>query len=702
MKNVWLRSSAIALFLIFFLAFLLRLPYFSQPLDYDESYMAFSGFYSKGGSFYPSLESFPTSGRLPGIILIYRFLDDLFPQNFTFIRLASTLFTLLAVYGIYQIGKIRGHYKEGLWAAAILAIFISQISTPSPANAEFFMMPLVVMSYYFFLLFRKGEKKTLLVVSGFLAGTAILIKQAAIFEIFLLGVWLLIITVKKIRKEFLKSSVVTARDCLKILFPVLIFVLSLLAPLVVTAVVFWAKGQLQDLWLQGFGAGKSYMASAWKGNDWQFRLMQLYRVFRSKFIFFFLAGLGGAWMIIKKKEAELGFVFLWFFFALFEAVFTGYFFDHYFVSVIPPLSLFGGVLLFNITGYLKSKYLKIIFIVFAVTIMIKNSFSSSLSYYKWRVGLIDQKKHWQNIGQEIGDQGWVPFLDSADYLKKIMKEKETLFVWSSTPVSYYLVGRRSTVDFYQNFSALGDEFSLSTYKGFKLNFASNREKLMQKLIIQPPTYILFHVNPEQVFDQLFLFKDLSNFLSFNYDFNKKFGNILIFRLKDQLPVNLEKSSDVSIPLELVKRFAAIVNVETKEKQKIVIFEPMINFRGTLHSYKTFYPTDPEIDFYPLTLKTVEFGKEDLVGFADFKPSGTTDLHLKVVGYSKTPSFVRVKIGNFFWCNSSYGVNSIIKVQRSGEEFDLYFEPVLFKKNDFLEIYFIYEDGMLAYTKAIIE
>jgi len=62
-------SEALIIFLILVFAFILRAPFFNEPLDYDEGTYAFFAFFSKGEKFYSSLPI----GRLPGIIFTYWF-----------------------------------------------------------------------------------------------------------------------------------------------------------------------------------------------------------------------------------------------------------------------------------------------------------------------------------------------------------------------------------------------------------------------------------------------------------------------------------------------------------------------------------------------------------------------------------------------------------------------------------------------------
>lgn len=696
MLNNWVLG------LILLLTFLLRLPYFSQPLDYDEGYMAFSGFYSSGKEFYPSLEAFPTSGRLPGTIFIYRLLDILFPKNFVFIRVISTLFVLLGVFMMFNVGKLLRNKLFGYWSALLFATFSSQISLASPADSEFFMTPLVITSFYYFLLFVKNKKNLSIFLSGIFGGLAFLIKQPAIFELFLLFIWLLFILVNNGENDKVIGLTKNRIKTIKKLYPLIIFSVALITPLLMTIIIFFLKGQLSSLWLQGFGAGGSYVLSAWKGNMWQARFVQIIRIFKKLYWIFFLFGIGGSYLILKNKIRNLYFVLFWFLLTFIGASFTGYFFDHYYVAIVPPLSLLGGFFLFNFVDCLRNWSFKVVFIVLVLILMLKYSFPSLISYSKWKIGSISQINHWQNIGQDVGAAGWLPLIDSANFLKGQMGTKDTFFAWATIPTTYYLINNRPSIDFFNYYQVLNNEFMLPTYKSFKFDFVGNRVKLMKKLTLAFPTYILFYVNPEQVYDQLFLFKDFSNFLSNNYNFVKQFGHVIIFEINSTKIVTTFNKEEVSIPLELVKRYSGINNIENTKNGKIVSFEPMVNPNGILRLFKSVYQDQQEIKFTSLTPQTFEIGKEDLVGFATDKPSGTPDLHIRVKGLSTVTSFIRVKIGDFAWNSRSYGVNPIIKVIQNNDIFDLYLEPVKIKKGQDVELYFIYENGQIGVERIQLE
>lgn len=679
--KVWRRITII---LVLILGFFLRAPFFSMPLDYDEGTYAFFAFFSRGEKFYSSLPI----GRLPGIIFTYRFLNDLFPGQIIAFRIASTALVVLAAFGIYKLGRLLVDEYAGIFSSLIFVIFSSQISIDSPANTEFFMVPFMVISVYFFWVFLKSKKMFWLLLSGLCVGIAIFYKQVAVFEIGFLGLWLLAENLEKGRLKFGPLM----KQWLALGFFSLI-------PFLAAVTFFLLRGELADFWWQSFGSGGPYVKYAWEDWKWFGRLKNTVKYLWGAFWPFWLLSSGGLIIaLIKRKKRSDLFLIGWLIFSLMGAFFNGWFFPHYLIQIIPAASLLGGLFISRAFECEKLHLPLTASVVLILSFVIGDQLSVYTSYFRFLRGDIDKIEYYKQLGIDTGEAGWLPFYDSAEYLKNSMAEEDTLFVWSTTPLLYYLVRKYPPTSFVQNYPLLGYEFMLPTARGWEFDFVTNRKELTEELSANPPTHILMHVNPEQVFDQMSLFKDFSNFVALNYDFENQFGNVLIFRVKEG--GEFVNSDSAVIPLEIIKRFSAVIGIETKGGETKLVYEPMINPNGVLRSFEVVYSEIISIDFEPISTEFLGRDGSDFVGNATPESSGNVDLHIRVKGPSKQISFVRVKMGDRTWNNKQYGVNSPIKIVRSGEIFDLYFEPPSNWEGQKFEIYFIYEDGSLAKTEVI--
>ncbi|MFH1905622.1 MAG: hypothetical protein ABIK53_08915 [bacterium] len=294
---------------------------------------------------------------------------------------------------------------------------------------------------------------------------------------------------------------------------------------------------------------------------------------------------------------------------------------------------------------------------------------------------------------------WEDRIDAGQYLTETMGTEETLFVWDSTPVIYFLTNKKPITKYVYYYPLLEEKIMFPTFKGFFSNFAEHRRQLMMDLKSNPPDYIVIRCEPEKIFDEMFLVTNFCNFVNQNYYFLKSFNHALIFKSKDGIKKARERGRETSsIPLEIIKRFAAITQIITKGEETTVTFEPMVNPGCVLRSLKATYPGLVKIDFESITVRFLGQSGSDFVGnVISNKPSGVIDLHMRVKGLPKPVSFVRVKMKDKTWNNQHYGVNPPLKVVRDGCVFDLYFEPPSNWEGKTFNIYFIYEDGSISST-----
>lgn len=682
------------IFSILLFVFLLRVPFFSEPLDYDEGTYAFFAFFSKGGEFYSPLPI----GRLPGIIFAYRFLDNLFPGKIAAFRIAAALLIVLATFAIYKLGESLDNQETGLLSALLFGLYASRISTASPANTEFFMVSFTVMSFSSFWLFKKSKKFSWLALAGFFSGIAVFFKQVAFFETLFLSLWLLINNFKnrklKVKPLFKQGAV---------------FLTSFSIPILICFLFFFLRGEFSDFWWQSFGSGGEYWRYAWQDGQWFIRLGRALKDFWRHLWFLGLISLGGLIILFSKLEKRSFFILGWGLSALIGVSFTSWFFLHYFVQLTPVLALLGGFFLSQAFWWLKNNFFRHKFLtntfwiggifLFCLFFVIFPPYSS---YLKMVQKKISKTEYLKKIGFDVEEAGWLPFYQSAAYLREKMKNDESLFVWSTTPVSYYLTRKYPTTSFVQNYPLLDYQFMLPTALGWQFDFEGNRRQLISELNSSLPNYILVDVNPEQIFDQMMLFKDFGNFINNHYQLEKQFNNLLVFKQEQKQRPKFLEITAFSSPFELVKRFSAITEVKAKGLQTEITFEPMVNPQGKLRNFKQIYPGLIDADFQTLSLQFLGQDGYDFVSHGSFKPSGISDFHLKVEGLAKPVSFVRVKIDNSAWNNRHYGVNEPLKVVQRAGILDLYFEPISGWQNKQLEVYIIYNDGTIARAEIFNE
>lgn len=677
-------KEKIILFLIFILTFVLRTPFFNEPLDYDEGTYAFFAFFSQGPKFY---SSFPML-KLPGIVFTYRFLDIFFPGQVVAFRVLAAFLLALAAIVVYKLGRLLFNNKKGFLSAIIFILFLSQTALEPRANTEVFMMPFIVFSFYFFWLFYKSQKNFYLFLSGLACGIAFVYKQVAIFDFAFLFLWL-----------FLDSLILKKSGFKNLILKVIFIFSGFLIPIIGLIIFFQIKGELSDFWFNSFVSGKDYVNSSWQNKELWIRFKRNL-LFLFKYLWpLFLITVGGLISALVKRRKNDLFLIGWLLFAFFGFCFNGWFFPHYFIQLIPPASFLGAsfiYILFNLRIINNIKFFKtglililaaMLFFTFKPQLLIYRDFLRMLG------GKIDQNHYFKTLGQDTEEAGWLPFYQSSEYLKKVMDDRESLFAWSTTPLPYYLVRRQPTTSFVQNYYFLDYSLMLSTYHGWKFDFENDRKKLIEQLKNKPPEYILLHIGPEQIFDQIFVFPDFGRFVSQNYNFEKKFGNILIFKRASGEKIKIEPLP--VIPLELIKYYSAIVKVDYKNNQTEITFEPMVNPNGIVRTFKAIYPQALNIKFKTISVNFLGQDGDDFVGNSSEKPSGVIDFHLQIEDPKESINFIRIKNRGITWNSKSYGVNYALKMIEKNDKIDVYFEPPVKIKGEAFSLYLIYQNGDIS-------
>lgn len=686
-----LSNKTFLLILILAFIFILRIPFLAEPLDYDEGTYAFFAFFSKGVESY---SSFPIM-KFPGIIFTYRFLDDLFPGQIASFRILATIFLAAGTFGIYKLGKLLYNQNTGLFAALFFTLFATQISLFSPANTEFFMTPLMILSVWLFWVFQKSKKTSWLVLSGLLSGMAILYKQVAIFEVGYLVLWLFLAGLKD-RNTF---NVLAGKCAL--------FIFTFLVPFLITLLFFLLRGELADFWYQTFGSGNQYIFNSWQTGGVINRFLGSGEIIFFDFWPLFLAAFTGLLLVIFWRREENSFLIGWLFFSFIGVSFNGWFFDHYFLQVFPSLAILGGFTVEQILVWAKrfrgqGKILNILSRMTITAVFILLILGSKLFFYLTYFKLIDQASAKRDYFSKVflaNKESWLPFYESADFLEEKMADKDSVFVWGTTPLPYYLLRKYPTTSNVFYYPVLDYRFMLPTYRGYKFNFEANRQILIRELAENPPTYIIFHVTPDQVFDQMTVFADFSRLLSQNYELKKQFTDILVFKIKEEADQKeFIRTDSVEIHQELVKRYSAISSIQDLNGQTAINFEPMVNPVNSLPSFRVIYPEDINISWESTAIEILGQDGVDLVGARSYGPSGTLDLHFQIKAVEKPINLVRIRSGNLTWSNKGYGVGLVIGITQSDKSTDFYMEPPPNWQERKFEVYIIYQDGTLAKTE----
>lgn len=418
--HAWFTASLIQ-FSIACLAFLLRLPFWSRPLDGDEGLYAYGGWrILKGLVLYRDLYDL----KPPGVYFLNALLFKIFTPDALYIHMCATVFGAFTAVGVYMIARHVWGTKAGLLAGLIYALFYSSPYIQGcGVNTEVFMVLPFTWSLYFLVRVVDGVDGRACFVAGFLAGLATMFKQVAGVLVFagLVAVVLNRRTTNSSRGSSIRRMV--------------IFVIAYAVPWVISTAYFAYNGALREFVFFEMVYPFRYMAFNRSHMGWEALYRQISWVFKGS-LFLWLCSSLAVIFALRSKSAQpkllvLVLALCW------VGVFSGWNFSpHYFVQLVPVTTIMSGGLVADAVSRLRQKtadlHVWIVIALLAATFGF--CFAGSLRFYP--------KYSAEAISEEYRFLGWnVKFAEARRVglaLRKITRPEDQVFVWYITPqINFY-------------------------------------------------------------------------------------------------------------------------------------------------------------------------------------------------------------------------------------------------------------------------
>jgi len=422
--------------IVFSLVVAIRIRLSGIPLERDEGEYAYAG--------QLMLQGIPPyklayNMKFPGTYVAYALIMSIFGQTIDAIHLGLLLVNATTIALIFLIGRRLMNSTAGVAAAASYAILsVSPSVLGLAAHATNFVI-LPVLAGTLLLLggsgvtsseSRQWKQFARLFSSGLLFGIGVLMKQPALFFIpFGAGyiVW----------KDLQRQLAVQ-----KILLRILAFGIGVVAPLGTTCLILSHAGVLDKFWFWTIRYAAEYATLV--------PLNQLAYVFLSNAIdvvetgwpLWVLAGIGlvaGLWDQ-RTRGSTIFLVGLLFFSAL--ALCQGFYFrPHYFILILPAISLLAGAAITKLSQLLAGR---VIAIRFASVLLLLASLSVPI--------LLDKKVFFATSPIQACQAIYLgnPFVESiriADYVREHTKPDDTIAVLGSEPEIYFYSQRHSATGY---------------------------------------------------------------------------------------------------------------------------------------------------------------------------------------------------------------------------------------------------------------
>ena len=337
-KILWIIVSIVFLFVLY-----VRVRLLSAPLERDEGEYAYMGQLLLKGIL-PFKEAY--NMKFPGTSMMYAVIMSIFGQNTVGIHTGLLLINAGSVFFLFLLYRKWSDSKSNaLIASSIFAFLaINPAVFGFAAHATHFVMFFSLAGLV--LLYRAFNRSKLwhYFLSGLMFGLSVLMKQPAVFFV-LFGVILLTkqyFNKSLQKKELIKSSIV--------------FIAGILFPFILLAVILKIGGTFDRFWFWTVQYGLQYGSIVTLKEGFESFKYTFAHIFSESYLFWILA-LAGLFLLVFNNRRKYGRLeIILFFAASFMAIVPGFYFrEHYFIMLLPSVSILAVEGLFYLKNKIKLK-----------------------------------------------------------------------------------------------------------------------------------------------------------------------------------------------------------------------------------------------------------------------------------------------------------------------------------------------------------
>jgi 4-amino-4-deoxy-L-arabinose transferase-like glycosyltransferase len=335
--------------------FVLRIPFLEEPLEGDEGVYAYigQGLLRGEGPYRGSFDHKP-----PGIYFIYAGIFKIFGPSLPALRRFTLFYTFLTTFLLFWVGFLLLGKTGALLSAMLFALFSSgPFLEGTSSNTEVFMNLPLLLALLCFLLAEKSESPIRIDIfyflTGLFLGLATMIKQVAFLNFLAVAAFLFF--------SFWLSKESKQRKALAFLYLSLGF---LIFPFLFAA-YFLAKGAFWDFVAKGFWVNFSYLKPFWGPIHITWARLNSYRIFylileESPLLLFSVPA--AIYILFRDRRPFLLLSICWAG-AIAAGIFSSrYLFGHYFVPLLPMLSIFSAYFILKIQEGIFPEQVKRLFV----------------------------------------------------------------------------------------------------------------------------------------------------------------------------------------------------------------------------------------------------------------------------------------------------------------------------------------------------
>ena len=429
MENKILRFAWWGLAIIVFsVTVAIRIRLLGMPLERDEGEYAYAGQLMLRGI--PPYK-LAYNMKFPGTYAAYAVIMSIFGQTTSGIHLGLLVVNIATIVLIFFLGRRLVNSKAGIVAAltyAVLSVSPSVLGLAGHAT-HFVMLP--VLGGALLLLHESGRQRLArLFASGLLFGLALVMKQPAVFFILFGAIYLVS---KDVHREFnLKGFFLRS----------LIFSAGVILPFAITCLVLLHEGVFKQFWFWTIDYARQYGSLIPLTQAPQIFFNSVKEVIGVGWALWVLAGIGGvAGLWNQRTRSSTVFLLSFLVFAALALCPGFYFRYHYFIFVLPAVSLLVGVAISELSDLLAGRMMVARFI---PLLLLGATLSLSILWDKKFFFEAPPVEACRMIYPES------PFPESiriADYVRDHTSPNDTIAVLGSEPQIYFYSQRYSATGY---------------------------------------------------------------------------------------------------------------------------------------------------------------------------------------------------------------------------------------------------------------
>ena len=417
------RSAWVVLFILACLTCIaIRIRLLNLPLERDEGEYAYAGQLMVHGI---SPYKLAYSMKFPGTYAFYALIMSVFGQTTIGVHLGFLLVNLATVGLVLLIGLRLVSWETGLAAGTTYVVLaINPAVMGLAAHATHFVILFTLVGLVLLLGDTGSSSLASVFISGLFLGVAVLMKQPGIIFLIFGFFWLLYRERKQPR--------------LRLLFTLTIFTFAALLSLIVATGAVWFAGTLENCWFWCVKYAGAYGTSISIKEGWDLFLSNVRVVIGECWPIWLLSAAGLVIALAKPSKFRPLFLIGLTIASALAVSMGSYFRPHYFVMLLPALSLFAGVAAAYAAGTQQVVTRVIAFTIFAISMAFPIAMRAE---YFFRMSPVDAC-HFRYGENPFPEAIWV-----ADFLRENSRPDERLVVLGSEPEIYFYSRRQSATGF---------------------------------------------------------------------------------------------------------------------------------------------------------------------------------------------------------------------------------------------------------------